>query len=299
MRAAVRGYAAAALEGAARQGRLPAAVADLAGFSRALITHIELRDVLIDAAVPAALRAAIVSDLLEGRAGPESSAVVRFAVRYELPAELPLALAELVELGEQCVAAGSAIESRPEPDGGRSEVRDRISGYAERLLGELADSVEIDTVEDELFAVARALDSHPELRRVIDDPAAELPGRLGIVDDLFGGRVGPTTLRLVRYVLRAGHVRDLVGTYEWLVELAALERGRRLAEVRVAVDLDDAERSRLAAALGRLVDRPVEVRVVLDPSVIGGMLVTVGDLVIDGTVRLRLERLRDLLVAAR
>jgi F-type H+-transporting ATPase subunit delta len=65
--------------------------------------------------------------------------------------------------------------------------------------------------------------------------------------------------------------------------------------VRSAVPLRPAERSHLAAALGRIVERDVEVREIIDPAVIGGILVTVGDLVIDGTVRLRVARLRDLL----
>jgi F-type H+-transporting ATPase subunit delta len=103
-------------------------------------------------------------------------------------------------------------------------------------------------------------------------------------------------VRLSSYVLRAGRTRDLVGTFEWLVELAARERGRRVAEVRSAVPLDASETERLAIALGRLVNRTVDVRVIDDPSVLGGILVSVGDLVIDGTVRLRFERLRDLLV---
>jgi len=296
----VRGYAAAASETALAAGHGESFAGDLAAFSRALTSHSGLRDVLVDDAVPPALRVAIVTDLLEGRAGAESAAVVRFAVRYELAPELPLSLGELVELAEAATTGGAeAALARPEPAGGRGEVRERIRGYADRALSELADSADIDVVEDELFGVARALDAHPELRRVLADPAAELAGRLAIVDQLLGGRVRPATLRLVRYVLRAGHVRDLIGTLEWLVELAALERGRRVAEVRLAVPLEDAERTRLATALGRLVDRPVEVREVIDANVIGGMLVTLGDLVIDGTVRLRLERLRDLLVEAR
>jgi F-type H+-transporting ATPase subunit delta len=295
----VRGYSSAAYETAAAAGRLSQVTGDVTAFARAVNVHVELRRILIDGAIPVALRLAVVTDLLEGRTAPESAAVLRFAVRHEPPGELPLSIADLVELAEECLACGDAVGSRAEPEGSRGEVRDRIGGYTERVLAELPGPDELDTVEDELFAVARAVDVHPDLRRVLADPAAELAGRLAVVDDLLGGKLSPPAMRLVRYVLRAGHVRDLAGTYEWLVELAALERGRRLAEARVAVDLDAGERIRLAAALGRLVDRPVELRVVIDPSVIGGMLVTVGDLVIDGTVRLRLERLRDLLAEAR
>ena len=105
-------------------------------------------------------------------------------------------------------------------------------------------------------------------------------------------------MRLVRYVIRAGRLRDLVGAINFLVQLAAEERGRRIAEVRSAVPLDDEERTRVGAALSRLTDRNVEVRGIIDPSVIGGISVSVGDLILDGTVRLRVERLRDLLVKA-
>ncbi|HTW99397.1 MAG TPA: ATP synthase F1 subunit delta [Acidimicrobiales bacterium] len=297
MRAVIRGYASAALESASAAGRLPVAASDLAGFARALTAHDRLREVLMDDAFPATARAAVVAELLEGRASPEGGALLRFTVRYEEAGELPPTLAELTETADHAVETGVDLGSQPEPEGSRSEVRDRIRGYSERVLSELGASDDVDEVEDELFRIARLVDQHADLRRVIGNPSAELAGRLAIVDDLLASRVRPATLRFVRYVLRAGHVRDLVGTLEWLVELAALERGRRLAEARVAVDLDDGERTRLAAALGRLVDRPVEVRVVIDPNVIGGMLVSVGDLVIDGTVRLRLERLHDLLSA--
>ncbi len=299
MLALVRGYAAAALESAAMAGRLGTAASDLAGFARAVTSHARLREVLVDTGVAASLRVAIVSDILQGRAGPESSSLLRFAVRHEPAAELPLSIAELVELAETRAAVAGEVTVAAERSAGRTEVRDRIRGYAERVLQELTADADIDELEDELFRFARVVDAHPELRRVIGDPAAALSGRLAVLDDLLAGRARPATTRLIRYVLRAGHVRDLVGTFEWLVELAALERGRRLAEVRAAVELDPAERERLAVALGRLVDRPVEVRVVIDPSVIGGMLVSIGDLVIDGTVRLRLERLRDLLLEAR
>ena len=95
--------------------------------------------------------------------------------------------------------------------------------------------------------------------------------------------------------MKAGHVRDLVGTFEWLAELAAQERGRRVAEVRSAVELDESERLRLSAALQRTAGHPVEVRVQVDPSVIGGMTVAIGDTVIDGSVRHRLDQLRETL----
>ncbi len=165
-------------------------------------------------------------------------------------------------------------------------------------MQELESRSDIDVVEDELFQVARVLESSRDLREVLSDGNLIYSGRAAVVDDLFARTFHETTVRLVRYVIRAGRLRDLVGAIDWLVQLAAEERGRRIADVRSAVPLDDVERERVGAALSRLTDRNVEVRGIIDPSVIGGIRVNVGDLILDGTVRLRVERLRDLLVKA-
>jgi F-type H+-transporting ATPase subunit delta len=81
-----------------------------------------------------------------------------------------------------------------------------------------------------------------------------------------------------------------------LVDRAAEESNRRLAEVRVPVELDDTQRQHLAAALGRIVGRNVEVRVTIDPTVLGGFVATIGDTVVDGSARHRLELLKERLV---
>jgi F-type H+-transporting ATPase subunit delta len=87
-----------------------------------------------------------------------------------------------------------------------------------------------------------------------------------------------------------------VDALDYLVEVAAADRGRRVADVRAAVDLDADERQRLSEALSRTMRRPVELRVRIDPSVLGGIGISVGDTVIDGTVRHRLEQLRESLL---
>jgi F-type H+-transporting ATPase subunit delta len=205
---------------------------------------------------------------------------------------VPLAVAEVLAL-----ASGAPDDARepidPEAPSGRAGARERIRGYAERSLQELAATEEVDQVEDELFRIARLLDENPQLRRVLEDVNFSLPARQAVLADLLASRARPATLRLSTYVLTAGRLRNLVGTFDWLVELAAEERGRRIAEVRSAVALDADEQERLKKALGRLVGREVEVRVIEDDSVIGGMTIATGDLFIDGTVRLRFERLRD------
>ncbi len=299
MREAIRGYAAAVFETAERAESLEIVRADLVGMMRAVNSFDDLRVVLTDAVIAPATRRAIVIDLLEAKAERVSVSLVGFVVATERAAEIPSSLAELVELCEaeiDRVRTGSAIE--PEPAAGRGQILERIRGYAERVLQELDSRSDIDIIEDELFKIARVFEQSRELREALGDANLTYTGRAAVIDDLFGRSCQDATLRLVRYVIRAGRLRDLVGAVDWLVELAAEERGRRIADVRSAVPLGDDERSRVGAALSRLTDRNVEVRGIIDPSVIGGIRVNVGDLIIDGTVRLRVERLRDLLAKA-
>jgi F-type H+-transporting ATPase subunit delta len=299
VREVVRGYAAAVFESAGPAGTMPTVRGDLMGIARAVNDSDELRTVLTDSVIPSATRRAIVIDLLEGRAERSSVSLAAFTVAMERPPEVPATLAELVELAEAEIdrlESGAPLEA--EPPASRREILERISGFAERVLQELESRSEIDTVEDELFQVARILESSRELRNVLSDDNLTYSGRAAVIDDLFGRSLHKATVRLVRYVIRAGRLRDLVGAINYLVQLAAEERGRRIAEVRSAVALDDEERTRVAQALSRLTDRNVEVREILDPSVIGGIRASVGDLILDGTVRLRVERLRDLLVKA-
>jgi F-type H+-transporting ATPase subunit delta len=297
MRDLLRGYAAATLETAAAEGRARQVTTDLAAFSRTLVQSDLLRNALTDAAIPARARRGVVHDLLEGKSTPEAQALLSWAALVEPPGELALVVPALLELAEEAAAAADAGQLRnvaaEELLGGRMAVRERIRGYADRLFQEVDRLERIDDIEDELFRFARIVATNPALRRAMGDPSVSLSQRVGLVEDLLQGKVQPATARVVTYMLMAGHVRDLVGTLEWLAELAAEERGRRVAEVRSAVELDATECERLAEALQRTVGHPVEVRVQIDPSVIGGMTVAIGDTVIDGSLRHRLDQLRE------
>jgi len=300
MRDLLLGYATATLESAAAAARARQVATDLAGFERALVESDALRNVLTDPSLPARARRGVVDDLLEGKAVAESRALASWAALVEPAPEFPLVVPVLRELAEQTAAAaegGTGPELRSEELlGGRTAVRERIRGYADRLFQEVDRLERIDDIEDELFRFARIVDASRALRQALGDPSVSVARRAGLVEDLLRDKAQPASARLIVYVLRAGHVRDLVGTLEWLAELAAQERGRRVAEVRSAVELDDRERARLAVALQRTVGHPVEVRVQIDDSVIGGMTVSIGDTIIDGSVRHRLDQLRETLV---
>ncbi len=98
---------------------------------------------------------------------------------------------------------------------------------------------------------------------------------------------------LVAFIVNSGRGRELAAIVDRLAEQAAAERGRAVAEVRSAIELDDGTVSRLEEALSRATGRTVEARVIVDPTVLGGVRARIGDTIIDGTVRGRLESLRE------
>ena len=169
----------------------------------------------------------------------------------------------------------------------------RTDAYASALLQIAKAEGSLGRVEDELFKVARTIEGSDELRSALTDQAVPVEQRQGVVEDLLGGRASPTTTALVSFVVGAGRARDLPAIIDRLVERAAEERSEAVAEVRSAVPLDDGQRRRLAEALGRATGKRVSVKVVVDPSILGGIVAQVGDTIIDGSVRSRLNQLRD------
>jgi F-type H+-transporting ATPase subunit delta len=170
----------------------------------------------------------------------------------------------------------------------------RVDHYASALFEIAKAEGSLETVEDELFKVARTVEGSEELRNTLGDPSIPLERRIGIVADVFKS-AHPTTLALLSFVVSTGRTRDLPAIIDRLVEKAAEERREAVAEVRTAIELDDALKQRLAAAIGKATGKKISLKVIVDPSVLGGVAVQVGDTVIDGTVRTRLHQLREAL----
>lgn len=169
---------------------------------------------------------------------------------------------------------------------------DRTLAYAEALFRVALAEGTLGEVEDELFRFAQTLRGSDELRDALTDPAIPVARRQQIVEDLLGGRASPTTTALVSLVVGTGRAKALPEIIHELVEMSAAEANKAVAEVRSAVPLTDDQTERLAKALGEATGRQVMVKVVVDPSVLGGVVTQVGDTVIDGSIRTRLERLR-------
>jgi F-type H+-transporting ATPase subunit delta len=172
---------------------------------------------------------------------------------------------------------------------------DRIEAYANALFEIARAEGTLDEVEDELFRFARNLEASDELRSTLTDEMVPAEKRQSIVEDLLGGKATTTTAQLVSLVVGTGRGRDLPAIIDRLVQRAASAKNRTVAEVRSAVALTDDQQTRLAAALANATGKDVELKVVVDPSVLGGLVATVGDTVIDGSVRTRLDQLTSLL----
>ena len=115
------------------------------------------------------------------------------------------------------------------------------------------------------------------------------------MSDLLGGKATPATVNLVGMVVGNGRIRDLPAMVDAMVATSARQADKEVAEVRSAIALTEDQKSRLADALGKATGKQVEVKVIIDTSLKGGVIARVGDTVIDGSVRRRLEQLRNAL----
>jgi F-type H+-transporting ATPase subunit delta len=168
----------------------------------------------------------------------------------------------------------------------------RAEGYAEAFYAVANAEDAVAKVEDELHAVARTLESNDNLRTTLTDQAIPAELRQGIVEDLLGSRAHPVTTSLVSFVVGAGRGRELPAIIDAFVAKAADSRAEAVAEVRSATPLDDDQKARLAAGLSKATGKKITVKVTVDPSVLGGIVAQVGDTVIDGSVRSRLQQLQ-------
>lgn len=170
---------------------------------------------------------------------------------------------------------------------------DQVRGYAQALL-EVAEAEDVlEEIEDELFRFAKTVEGDAKLRDALTDIALPQERKRALLADLLGERANPHTFNLLAFIVEQGRARELGPIVEELVRLAAERRAHAVAEVRSAIPLDEDQRNRLAEALSKATGKRVEVKVLVDPSVVGGIVARVGDRVLDGSIRRRLELARE------
>ncbi|MDN5857803.1 MAG: F0F1 ATP synthase subunit delta [Pseudonocardia sp.] len=234
---------------------------DLFAVLRLIVAEPALRRHLADPAVPAPSRTRLADQLLSGKIGRAALDVVSDTV--------------------------SARWSRS------ADLEDAVEALARRAtLGVAEKDGTLDEVEDQLFRVGRILDREPRLAQLVGDRAQPVEGRVGLLKQVLGTKVSPVTAALLEQAVRVPQGRSLDRAAEQLAELAAARRDRSVAHVRTPVRLSPAQEQQLVESLTRVYGRPISLQVELDESLIGGLVVTVGDEVIDGSVAGRLAAAR-------
>ena len=169
----------------------------------------------------------------------------------------------------------------------------RVDAYASALLDIARAEGEAADVSDEIYAAAKALAGNGELIDVLADTRVPQDRKQGIIDDLISKRSSRITVAAINFVVAAGEAKHLGDIAARLADLAAAAEGEVVAEIRTPMDLDPSQIERLTAALQSTTGRRVQVKIVIDPSVMGGLVAKVGDTVLDGSVQNRFTELRE------
>ena len=170
---------------------------------------------------------------------------------------------------------------------------EKIQGYAQAILAVASAESNGAQVEDEIYRFSQVLQSSEELKSTLSDASIPSARRQQIVEDLLDGQATQTTVALVSMIVAAGMGSDIKAIADKVIGLGAESRDKAVAEVYSVVDLSSDQQQRLAAALKSATGKDVEMKVIIDESVMGGLLVQIEDEVIDGTVRTRLKQLRE------
>jgi len=183
----------------------------------------------------------------------------------------------------------TAVQQRWSVEGNLVEVVEHVARLA--LLVRAERNGEAEEVEEQLFRVGRLLDEQPELTSLLSDYTAPAEGRIALLDKVFTGANATTKALLDQTVeLLRGERADNAAVD--LAELAVARRGEVVAHVGAAAELSDAQRTRLTEVLSRIYGHPISIQLNIDPELLGGLQIAVGDEVIDGSISSRLSAAR-------
>lgn len=225
----------------------------LYSFADLLVGAPRLRRIVGDPSTPEQSRTELISQLLEGKVRPATLSVVKAAaaLRWSSPWDLTDGIEQ----------SGDDVLLR---------------------TAELANS--LDDVEDELFRFERILDGQSQLTTLLDEVSVPAQRRTALLRDLTRGRVHEVTQRLLEHAVASPRKRNVERALDDLLQAAAARRERSVARVLSAVPVTARQEQRLARTLSRIYGRPIAVRTAVDPSVRGGLLIRIGDELIDGSV---------------
>ncbi|MEN8235431.1 MAG: ATP synthase F1 subunit delta [Actinomycetota bacterium] len=170
---------------------------------------------------------------------------------------------------------------------------ERVNGYASALIDVARAEGDAEVFVETFYSVAKTITGNQELRDTLTDPQIPVDRKQGIVSDLLGVRVDGVVVASVNFLVAAGQAKHLDEIASRLAELVAEEEGSVVAEVQSAVALDADQVARLEAALSKATGKRVQAKVVTDSSLMGGLVAKIGDTVFDGSVKSRLDDVRE------
>ena len=177
-----------------------------------------------------------------------------------------------------------------------SDLIDAIEHVSRQALLEVAEREDkVDDVEEQLFRFSRILDAEPRLAILLGDYSVPVEGRVGLLRKVLegaSGRVNPITMALLTQTVELLRGQNADEAIQFLTQVAVARRGEIVAQVSAAAELSDTQRTRLTDVLGRIYDHPVAVQLLIDAELLGGLLISVADEVIDGTLASRLAAAR-------
>jgi F-type H+-transporting ATPase subunit delta len=173
------------------------------------------------------------------------------------------------------------------------DLTDSLENAGDEALFAAADKDKsFDTVEDELFRFERILENEGEATGLLDEVSVDPNRRISLLESLVRGKVSDVTLALLRHAVSSQRKRSVLLAIDDLLDRAAARKERSVARVLTAVELTDKQVKRLAKALSEMYGRDISVRTAIEPSVRGGLVIRVGDEVIDGSIATRLADAR-------
>ena len=220
-----------------------------------------LRRALADPSKPADEKGAIVAALLHGKVTPATEELVAATVRSRWAGP-----ADMTDAVEQLAVEAYAVAAE--------------------------EAGQLDDLEDELFRFGRVVAVEPELRAALGEPVLPDDRKRALLGALLDGKVTPVALRLITEMSLHPRGRSLVVSLEMCTRIVAERRQRLIAVVRTSAAITAEQRRRLADALAAIYGHEVYVNIVIDPTVMGGMTIQVGDELIDASVASRLAAVR-------
>jgi ATP synthase F1 delta subunit len=232
---------------------------ELASLAGLLVEHSVLRKYLAAREDDSAPKVAMIEQLLTGKASRPTIDIARTAAeqRWSLTRDLP-------------------------------EAFERLARLAVLVAAERADKIE--DVEDELFRFGRTLDANPHLASLLSQVEQPVEKRIGLLDSVIGNKATSFTADLLRQSVRLLHGHNIVDIVPELAELAAARRGESVAHVVAAAPLNEQQYDRLSNVLSRIYGRTISVQLDVDPEVLGGLQIRIGDEVVDGTIVAKLSK---------